>query len=404
MNDEVKVSDLPANALHACATELAAALSRQDAQPAQHDEVDFYVCTNCDTYYRDSPVSECDCAVGARDFRHVRMAPVTQPEQQEGGRVIGSRNIDGVHVIVVSSFSGLADEQLFVRHDDYLAAQRAQPEQQGDGMCYCQEGVVCPTREQQGAGDYHIAMLRELLANEFADQDEEGATRFTSERAALNAAIRALAARQPVGQASPELFAAARDFYNETVGDPNVRISCESPEQRDVVTAAGERLRAALVSPPAQAVPDEQYADEQALIDHLDSLMDDGGQGGDKWEPAQAAIRWIIAARQTGSLAETLQHYMRDESDKLPDAVFKLPQEAQRALVTLSGMAASPMRIHPRDAKEAVAYVVAAILESARQPVGQRYRFVDGSAGGLMIEDAEGEWVRCAAIKGVSNG
>jgi hypothetical protein len=62
---------------------------------------------------------------------------------------------------------------------------------------------------------------------------------------------------------------------------------------------------------------------------------------------------------------------MRDESDKLPDAVFKLPQEAQRALVTLSGMAASPMRIHPRDAKEAVAYVVAAILESARQPVGQ---------------------------------
>lgn len=58
--------------------------------------------------------------------------------------------------------------------------------------------------------------------------------------------------RQPVGQASHELFAAARDFYNETVGDPNVRISCESSEQRDVVTAAGERLRAALVSPPAQ--------------------------------------------------------------------------------------------------------------------------------------------------------
>lgn len=38
-----------------------------------------------------------------------------------------------------------------------------------------------------------------------------------------------------------------------------------------------------------------------------------------------------------------------------------------------------------------------AVAISARQPVGQRYRFVDGSAGGLMIEDAEGEWVRYAA-------
>lgn len=43
---------------------------------------------------------------------------------------------------------------------------------------------------------------------------------------------------------------------------------------------------------------DEQYADEQALIDHLDELMDDGGQGGEKWPPAQAAIAGIIAARQ----------------------------------------------------------------------------------------------------------
>jgi len=62
------------------------------------------------------------------------------------------------------------------------------------------------------------------------------------------------AARRPVGQASPELFAAARDFYNETVADPTVRISCASPEQRDVVTTAGERLRTALAAPPAKAV------------------------------------------------------------------------------------------------------------------------------------------------------
>lgn len=63
-----------------------------------------------------------------------------------------------------------------------------------------------------------------------------------------------LAARQPVVQVSPELFAAARDFYNEAVADQTVRISCASPEHRDRVTAAGERLRAALVAAPAQAV------------------------------------------------------------------------------------------------------------------------------------------------------
>lgn len=55
-------------------------------------------------------------------------------------------------------------------------------------------------------------------------------------------------------------------------------------------------LQAALAA--RQPETDEQYADEQALIDHLDSLMDDGGQGGEKWEPAQAAIAGIIAARQ----------------------------------------------------------------------------------------------------------
>lgn len=105
MTTDTKVADLPkawratskaagstpvAATFNVCADELDAALSRQDAQPAQPDEVDFYVCTNCDAYYRDSPVSECDCAVGARDFRHVRMAPVTQPEKQGAGDVIAS--------------------------------------------------------------------------------------------------------------------------------------------------------------------------------------------------------------------------------------------------------------------------------------------------------------------------
>ncbi|WP_159054975.1 hypothetical protein [Stenotrophomonas maltophilia] len=44
-----------------------------------------------------------------------------------------------------------------------------------------------------------------------------------------------------------ELLAAARDFYNATVADPAVTIRCQSAAARDVVTAAGERLRLALL-------------------------------------------------------------------------------------------------------------------------------------------------------------
>lgn len=70
----------------------------------------------------------------------------------------------------------------------------------------------------------------------------------------------------PVERASPELYAAARDFYNETVADPSVRISCASPAQRAVVTAAGERLRAALVTHSTQA---EGLGQFRALLEEL---------------------------------------------------------------------------------------------------------------------------------------
>lgn len=56
---------------------------------------------------------------------HVQRYTALAAAQADGGRIIGSRTIDGVHVIVVSPFSRLLDEQLFVRYDDYLAAARA---------------------------------------------------------------------------------------------------------------------------------------------------------------------------------------------------------------------------------------------------------------------------------------
>lgn len=46
----------------------------------------------------------------------------------------------------------------------------------------------------------------------------------------------------------------------------------------------------------SQQTDERIYADEQELISHLDSLMDDDGQGFEKWAPAQAAIQGIIAA------------------------------------------------------------------------------------------------------------
>ncbi|WP_153855828.1 hypothetical protein [Stenotrophomonas sp. MH181796] len=44
-----------------------------------------------------------------------------------------------------------------------------------------------------------------------------------------------------------EMLSVARDFYNATVADPAVTIRCQSAAARDAVTAAGERLRLALL-------------------------------------------------------------------------------------------------------------------------------------------------------------
>lgn len=48
-------------------------------QAAGGEAVDFYVCDLCGHYYQDEPVSVCDCAGDATEFRHVRMAPITPP-------------------------------------------------------------------------------------------------------------------------------------------------------------------------------------------------------------------------------------------------------------------------------------------------------------------------------------
>lgn len=164
------------------------------------------------------------------------------------------------------------------------------------------------------------------------------------------------------------------DAYN--AGTHGIGYSQQIMELHDAVVAA-------------QSSPGGQGA-EQVLRRALQSAHDHGTKSAPF--PMADCIRQTLAAlaaRQPVGLAEALQHYMRDESDKLPDEVFNLPQEAQRALVTLSGLAASPMRIHPSDAKEAVEYVIAALLNAARQPDTAHAAYRTGKAIGRREAELE---------------
>lgn len=93
--------------------------------------------------------------------------------------------------------------------------------------------------------------------------------------------------------------------------------------------------------------------------------------------PAAPGIDQAIAA------VESIQQYMRDDFQALPPEVFTLPQKAQRALVTLRGLADAPMRVHPRDAKEAVDYVVAHMLADSPKNGSEAQRLAVADAAAL---------------------
>lgn len=117
------------------------------------------------------------------------------------------------------------------------------------------------------------------------------------ERWELWQAISAAISAQPSPGGQGELLEHVARFLDYSVSHdpwPNIR-RVYGESWWEPVRKMRDELRALAARRPET---DEQYADEQALIDHLDSLMDDGGQGGEKWEPAQAAIAGIIAARQ----------------------------------------------------------------------------------------------------------
>jgi len=66
------------------------------------------------------------------DNRNVTAVPVAllreaaaALEAEQRGRIVGSRAIDGLHVVVASAFTPGVEEQLLVRYDHYLAALEA---------------------------------------------------------------------------------------------------------------------------------------------------------------------------------------------------------------------------------------------------------------------------------------
>lgn len=142
---------------------------------------------------------------------------------------------------------------------------------------------------QQGAGNDHIAILRELLANEFAEQDE-GGPQFTTERAALNAAIRAIAARQPVGQ-EPVAWIEARDLERLAEDDP------EDPHAFEHVSPGpgewGGRVPL-YTAPPAQVDLSDVRRELSDALDLLDNTTADADEDANRIGLAELAITRAI--------------------------------------------------------------------------------------------------------------
>jgi hypothetical protein len=105
----------------------------------------------------------------------------------------------------------------------------------------------------------------------------------------------------------------------------------------------------------------------------------------DALEAALAAPQAILENLQDA--AATLKNFLRDtDASAVPPEVFtQLSDEAKTALVTLHGLANSPMRIHARDAKEAVEFVTRALL-NANSGTGS-YEPVALDAHGLRAMD-----------------
>lgn len=154
---------------------------------------------------------------------------------------------------------------------------------------------------------------RELLAAEYerrgwdaalVEKVRRGAYCSAGEDAAIRAIVAALE-EAPAGSVGGEAECMGWVFQHEDTGRmtfcPNDGVNNPSIF---VEINAGYALCGPAYTRPAPAVAnDVVYADADALIAHLDELIDDNGQGGEKWDPAQAAIAGIRAWQNGSEIA-----------------------------------------------------------------------------------------------------
>lgn len=105
---------------------------------------------------------------------------------REGGRINGWRVIDGIRVYSAYAHASILDDQQYVRYEDYLAALSAQPSPGGQDALFAEE----------------LAELRRLVPS-------------VNQKQALDAAIAALAARQPSKQPDSVALGEATEFCIE---------------------------------------------------------------------------------------------------------------------------------------------------------------------------------------------
>lgn len=114
---------------------------------------------------------------------------------------------------------------------------------------------------------------------------------------------------------------------------------------------------------------DCQFVDAEALISFLDTLMDDGGQGGEKWGPAQAAIAGIRSFGEgerlkRGALATLNQVVTLLLDHRFPLEAGKL-REATNSLAVLYA-AASIIDMHREASSKAEWTRLAEVLQRVR--------------------------------------
>jgi len=107
---------------------------------------------------------------------------------REGGRINGWRVIDGVRVYSAYAHASILDDQQYVRYEDYLAALSAQPSPGGQG----------DSRSEKAA-----TFLRQYLTYLRSSPRQGLRPRWCDVYEAIEVAIEALAARQPVGEPVP---------------------------------------------------------------------------------------------------------------------------------------------------------------------------------------------------------